>query len=63
MLRDRKGQSTVEYIILVTAVIVVVIVFVFNKDSLFQQRLNNTYDVATNMMENMAGRLSNSYPN
>lgn len=62
MLRNRKGQSTVEYIILVTAVIAVIIVFVFNPNSPFRQRVNQTFDQATNSMTNMSERLSNSYP-
>lgn len=53
-----KGQSTVEYILLVTAVIAVVIVFLVGDGSLFQRRLNNVFEISTNSMENAATRFS-----
>lgn len=52
------GQSTVEYILLVTAVIAVVILFVTGKNSSFQTRLNSVLDISTNSMENAAKRLT-----
>jgi hypothetical protein len=57
--RKKKGQSTVEYIILVAAVIGALIIFLpggFN--TAYQATLNS----GTNGMQNMAGRLSSSRP-
>ena len=62
MLRSKKGQSTVEYIILVAGVIAILIVFVGSSSSPFRAALNRTYLAATNGMENMANRLANSRP-
>ena len=62
MLRSKKGQSTVEYIIIVAGVIAVVILFAGGRNSPFFQALNKTYASATNGMENMANRLGNSRP-
>ena len=62
MLRSKKGQSTVEYIILVAGVIAVIVVFVGSPSSPFRSALNRTYASATNGMENMANRLANSRP-
>lgn len=54
---NKKGQSTVEYILLVTAVIAVVILFMTGDKSKFQERLTNTLDISTNSMANVAIRL------
>ncbi len=51
-----KGQSTVEYILLVTAVIAVIIA-VTGPAGLFHTRLQNAIETTTNGMEDMAGRL------
>ena len=61
MLRKTRGQSTVEYILLVTAVIAVMIVFTTNKTTGLQGRLNTTYDTATNDINTMANRLISSH--
>ena len=58
----RKGQSTVEYIILVAAVIAVILVFVGSDNTGFRKAFTNALTQATNGMENMAGRLSASRP-
>ena len=60
--RNKKGQSTVEYIILVAGVIAILIVFVGSSNSPFRISLNKAYTSATNGMENMANRLANSRP-
>jgi uncharacterized protein YpmB len=52
----RKGQSTVEYIILVTAVIIVAIFFLTSSTGPFQKQLNSTMTTATSQMDNMATR-------
>lgn len=54
---NQKGQSTVEYILLVTAVIGVVVLFMTGNNNKFQQRLTNTLDISTNSMANVATRL------
>jgi len=56
-MRADKGQSTVEYLLLITAVIVVIILFTAN-GGLFQTRLNSVFDTMTNEMLNVANRLS-----
>ena len=60
--QKRKGQSTVEYIILVAAVIAVILVFVGGPSSPFYRAFNSTLTQGTNGMENMATRLSTSRP-
>ena len=54
----RKGQSTVEYIILVAAVIAALLFFLPG----FRTAIQNTLGSGTNGMENMAGRLQTSRP-
>ncbi len=58
MVKRKSGQSTVEYILLVTAVITVVIVFLTGKNSMFPARLNQVLDISTNSMTNVAVRLT-----
>ena len=53
----RKGQSTVEYIILVAAVIAVILVFIGSPTSPFRTAFNDTLTQGTNGMTNMANRL------
>jgi competence protein ComGC len=57
--RKKKGQSTVEYIILVAAVIGALIIFLPNT---FQDAYNAALMSGTNGMVNMADRLSASRP-
>jgi hypothetical protein len=57
--RKKKGQSTVEYIILVAAIIAALIIFLPNT---FQDAFNAALRSGTNGMENMADRLSASRP-
>lgn len=59
MSRNRRGQSTVEYVILVTAVIVVTLAFLAPNGT-FRSALGNTFQLATNGMEDMANRLRGS---
>jgi hypothetical protein len=56
-MRARKGQSTVEYILLVTAVIGVIISFTAAKNNLFQSRLNTVFNETTQDMLNVATQL------
>lgn len=54
-MRTRAGQSTVEYILLVTAVTLVVILFTTGKGpGGFQDSLNQVYNQATQDMINVS---------
>ena len=57
--KKKKGQSTVEYIILVAAVIGALIIFL---PGTFRTAFNATLSSGTNGMEDMANRLSSSRP-
>ena len=59
--RKKKGQSTLEYIILVTGVIVILIAFL-KPNGIFNNAFNSTLSSGTNGMENMALRLGGSRP-
>jgi len=60
-IKNKRGQSTVEYILLVTAVVAVIIGFVATqKQGGFQDQLNQTLNGATQQMTNFADRLANS---
>jgi hypothetical protein len=63
MVKNKKGQSTLEYIILVTAVIVVIISFLVAPTSPFKQQLNTTINDTTGMLSTMTVRLGNSLGN
>ncbi len=56
-MRAHKGQSTVEYILLVTAVIVAIALFTMN-GGLFQTRLGTVFNQTTQDMLNVANRLA-----
>jgi uncharacterized protein (UPF0333 family) len=49
MFKSRKGQSTVEYIVLVTAVIGAAIIFTATMKSKVQDSVGNTAEQITNM--------------
>ncbi len=53
------GQSTVEYILLVAAVIAVIILFT-GPGGAFRTKLQSTIDKTTNGMGDMANRLMNA---
>lgn len=55
--KRQKGQSTVEYIVLVTAVIVIVIAFLVSDASPFKQRMNASMDAVTQQANQMAADL------
>jgi hypothetical protein len=59
--KKRKGQSTVEYIILVAAIIGALIVFL-GPTGVFKAAYNATLTSGTSGMENMANRLAISRP-
>jgi len=57
--RKRKGQSTVEYIILVAAVLAALIIFL-KPGGVFQSSFNRALNSGTSGMEEMANRLAES---
>ena len=60
--RKKKGQSTLEYIILVTGVIAILIVFLNPTNGIFNTAFNSTLSEGTNGMTDMSNRLKNSRP-
>ena len=58
--RKKKGQSTLEYIILVTGVIAILIIFLNPTNGVFNTAFNQTLRTGTNGMTNMAARLAGS---
>ncbi len=57
MMKNKQGQSTLEYIILMTAVVVAVIAFVVSSDSPFKKALNSTLNSGTGTMNDMGHRI------
>jgi Flp pilus assembly pilin Flp len=55
-----KGQSTVEYILLATAVVAVLILFTTNPNTGLRAKLNSTLTSATDTIGDMGNRLKNS---
>ena len=55
--KRQKGQSTVEYIVLVTAVIVIIIAFVVSPTGPFATRMNASMDSVTNAAQRKAADL------
>lgn len=58
--KRKKGQVTLEFIILVAAIIAILIVFLNPNGGVFSTALNRTLQEGTNGMENMARRLRQS---
>ena len=56
--RTRSGQSTVEYIVLVTAVIGAIILFFLDQNQGFKKQMNLTYTTLTENIENGATTLT-----
>jgi hypothetical protein len=59
MLRNKRAQSTVEYVILVAIVIAVILSF---STTVFKPAFNTTLQQGTNGMQDMANRLRTSRP-
>ncbi|HBG60756.1 MAG: hypothetical protein A2Y03_04585 [Omnitrophica WOR_2 bacterium GWF2_38_59] len=57
----KRGQSTVEYIILIAAVLAALIIFL-GPGGPFQTAFNTTINSGTDGMEDMADRLAGSRP-
>jgi len=60
-IKNKRGQSTVEYVLLVTAVLVVIIAFVSTKNGGFQGQLNSSLNAVASDMNSMGDRLSTSH--
>jgi hypothetical protein len=61
-IKNKRGQSTVEYILLVTAVVGVLIIFETNQNQGgFQSTLNSTLNQASQDMNTMSGVLVDSH--
>ena len=60
MKQKRKGQSTVEYIVLVAAVIAVLFVFL-KPNGTFQNALNGSVTASANTMSKISNRLFSSH--
>jgi len=58
--RKKKGQSTLEYIILVTGVVAVLIIFL-GPSGPFQTAYNKTMTYGTNGMDTIANTLGGSH--
>ena len=58
---NKKGQSTVEYILLVTAVVSVAIIFLTNKESGLQKKMDTTLNQVSDGMLDKATLIKNSY--
>ena len=56
-LNKKKGQSTLEYIILVAVIIAILAIFL---PGIFRDAYDNTMEMGTNGMEDMANRLAGS---
>ncbi len=50
MLKDNRGQQTIEYILLFTGVVVVTIFFVTAPNAAYKNKLNTTYLSGANVM-------------
>jgi len=59
--KGRKGQSTVEYIVLVTAVLGALIIFLGPK-GIFRGTMDETYERGASSLNEMSKRLSDSRP-
>jgi uncharacterized protein (UPF0333 family) len=57
----RKGQSTVEYIILVAAILAALIIFL-RPGGVFQSSFNSTINASIQDMNDLGGRLAASHP-
>ncbi|MEI6437124.1 MAG: class III signal peptide-containing protein [Candidatus Omnitrophota bacterium] len=61
MLKNKRGQSTLEYIILMTAVVVAIVAFLVSPGSPFKSSLNKTLNTTTGAMETVSGKLTDTF--
>jgi Flp pilus assembly pilin Flp len=59
-IKNKRGQSTVEYILLVTAVIAVIIALVTSNNSGVKGQLNSTLNTAIDDIGNVSDRMPGS---
>ena len=59
--KKKKGQSTLEYIILVVAVVAVLVGFLATSNGGFQTAVNSTLSSGTSGMKNMGSRISANF--
>lgn len=59
--RKRKGQSTIEYLVVLAGVVAVILIFL-QPGGLYERRITDTYSAGTDGMVNMANRLRDSRP-
>ncbi|MBF0511596.1 MAG: hypothetical protein HQL13_04615 [Candidatus Omnitrophica bacterium] len=59
-IKNKKGQSTVEYVLLATAVIAVIIAFVSNPSSPFRNQMVSTLNQTVNQIGEVSGRIQES---
>lgn len=59
-IKNRRGQSTVEYVLLMTAVTAVIIAMVTSNKGGLQGQLNTTLNSAIESIGNMSDRLATS---
>ncbi len=59
--RKKKGQSTVEYLILIGCVMAALVIFL-RPNGIFHKRLNSTLNTVTSDMTNLATRMIKSHP-
>ena len=57
MMTNKKGHNTIEYIMLLTAVIVVCVSLLIQPQAIFPQKLNETYTTAANAAHNATNSL------
>ena len=60
-IKNKRGQSTVEYILLVTAVVAVMIAFSTGNNSILPTTLNASWTSATNSIGAESNQLASSY--
>ena len=60
-IKNKRGQSTVEYILLVTAVVAVMIVFATSQNGGIQGQLGSVLNTAANEMNTQMGILDGSH--
>ena len=61
MALSHKGQSTIEYLLVFTGVVVVMIVFLAQPGSAYKNKLNQTYGNATDTLVVTANAFYNSF--
>jgi Flp pilus assembly pilin Flp len=60
-IKNKRGQSTVEYILLVTAVVAVMIAFSTGNNSILPSTLNSAWSSASNSIGVESNQLASSY--